>query len=269
MASQSPTADRTSARAQVRRILRAQVASGELQPGEIYSAVVLAKRLDVSATPVREAMLDLASAGLVEAVRNRGFRILTVSPQDLDEIVTLRIWLEVPAMQQVIERASDEEIDALSPLAQNIIDAAQRRDVSDFLLADHTFHTSLLQLARSDRLIRLVDELPGPSQRRPPRADDHAATPRTRPRHLGRPRRDRRRAGHGGRRVGDVSMPGSAAWAARPRRARRCRGGRSGPRRPGRTCRERSRPDPARRPRAAGRCSWGPRGGLHLAGRWH
>src|ERR1044072_5376539 len=164
MASQSPTADRTSARAQVRRILRAQVASGELQPGEIYSAVVLANRLAVSAPPVREAMLDLASAGLVEAVRNRGFRILTVSPQDLDEIVTLRIWLEVPAMQQVIERASDEEIDALSPLAQNIIDAAQRRDVSDFLLADHTFHTSLLQLARNDRLIRLVDELRGQTQ---------------------------------------------------------------------------------------------------------
>jgi DNA-binding GntR family transcriptional regulator len=164
MEPQSPTVDRTSVRTQVRRILRAQVASGELQPGEIYSAVVLAKRLDVSATPVREAMLDLASAGLVEAVRNRGFRILTVSPQDLDEIVTLRIWLEVPAMQQVIERATDEEIDALFPLAQDIIDAAQRRDVSDFLLADDTFHTRLLQLARNDRLIRLVNELRGQTQ---------------------------------------------------------------------------------------------------------
>jgi DNA-binding GntR family transcriptional regulator len=155
----TPTVDRTSVRTQVHRILRAQVASGELQPGEIYSAVTLSKRLGVSATPVREAMLDLASAGLVEAVRNRGFRILTVSPDDLDEIVTLRIWLEVPAMKPVIERATDDEIEALAPFAQNIVDAARRRDVSDFLLADHAFHTRLLQLARNDRLIRLVNEL--------------------------------------------------------------------------------------------------------------
>lgn len=159
MESLSLTVDRTSVRAQVHRILRAQVASGELQPGEIYSAVTLSKRLGVSATPVREAMLDLASAGLVEAVRNRGFRILTVSPEDLDEIVTLRIWLEVPAMRPVIERATDEEIEALAPLAQEIVDAARRGDISDFLLADHAFHTGLLRLARNDRLIRLVSEL--------------------------------------------------------------------------------------------------------------
>lgn len=155
----APTVDRTSVRTQVRRILRAQVASGELQPGEIYSAVVLAKRLGVSATPVREAMLDLASAGLVEAIRNRGFRILTVSPDDLDEIVTLRIWLEVPGMRAVIEQAGDDEVEALAPLARDIVDAAERRDVSDFLLADQAFHTSLLRLARNDRLVRLVNDL--------------------------------------------------------------------------------------------------------------
>ncbi len=159
MGASTPTVDRTSVRTQVRRILRAQVASGELQPGEIYSAVVLAKRLGVSATPVREAMLDLASAGLVEAERNRGFRILTVSPEDLDEIVTLRIWLEVPAMSAVIEHADDDEIEALAPLARDIVDAAKRRDVSDFLVADHVFHTDLLRLARNDRLIRLVSDL--------------------------------------------------------------------------------------------------------------
>ncbi len=159
MESSTPTVDRTSVRTQVRRILRAQVASGELQPGEIYSAVVLAKRLGVSATPVREAMLDLASAGLVEAIRNRGFRILTVSPEDLDEIVTLRIWLEVPGMRAVIEQAGDDEIETLAPLAQDIVDAARRRDVSDFLLADQVFHTALLRLTRNDRLVRLVSDL--------------------------------------------------------------------------------------------------------------
>lgn len=155
----SPPIVRTSVRTQVRTLLRAQVASGELQPGTIYSAVALSKRLGVSATPVREAMMDLANAGLVEAVRNRGFRILTISHQDLDDIVTLRLWLEVPAMEPVIQHASDDDIEALAPLAQDIVDAARRRDVSDFLVADQVFHTRLLHLARNERLVRLVNEL--------------------------------------------------------------------------------------------------------------
>jgi DNA-binding GntR family transcriptional regulator len=52
--------DRTSVREQIRRILHAQVLSGTLVPGQIYSAVALAEELNVSATPVRDATLELA-----------------------------------------------------------------------------------------------------------------------------------------------------------------------------------------------------------------
>ncbi len=64
-------------RGQAVEMLRASIVAGELEPGEIYSAPALAERLGVSATPVREAMLDLAKDGLVEPVRNRGFRIVS------------------------------------------------------------------------------------------------------------------------------------------------------------------------------------------------
>ena len=155
-----PTALRTiSLRSQVKDILRAQIAAGELASDEIYSAVSLAARLGVSPTPVREAMLDLASRGLVEPVRNRGFRVLTVSPQDLDEIVAMRLWLEVPAVERVIELASDEDLEALRPLADRIVMAARRRRTSDFVLADSEFHQALLRLARNERLLETVTEL--------------------------------------------------------------------------------------------------------------
>ncbi len=145
-----------SLRSQISDILRAQIASGELAPDEIYSAVALAERLGVSATPVREAMLDLASSGLVEPVRNRGFRILTVSPADLDEILTLRLWLEVPAVEQVIELASDGELKRLRPMAEQIVAAAERREAANFVLADTAFHEALLGLTRNRRLVRTV-----------------------------------------------------------------------------------------------------------------
>jgi DNA-binding GntR family transcriptional regulator len=157
---------RTTVRDQVKAILQARIVSGELDPGQTYSAVALADTLGVSATPVREAMLDLASAGLVEAVRNRGFRVLTVSDEDLDEIVLLRGWLEVPAMSVIIDRAGDDELTGLRPLADQLLRAARDGDATAFLVADRQFHLALLELTRSRRLVRLVAELRGQTQLR-------------------------------------------------------------------------------------------------------
>ena len=90
-----------SLREQVTRALEAAVVAGELQPGIIYSAPALAERFGVSATPVREAMLDLVGEGMVEPVRNRGFRVVEVSEADLDQISQIRLLIEVPIMGQV------------------------------------------------------------------------------------------------------------------------------------------------------------------------
>lgn len=151
--------DRTSVREQVRRILHAQVLSGTLVPGQVYSAVALAEELNVSATPVREAMLELANAGFVEVVRNRGFRILTISNKDLDEIVELRLMLEVPAIRKVVAVADDAELAALTPLADEIVRAARQGDLPGYLLSDQAFHRALLELGGNGRLVKLVIDL--------------------------------------------------------------------------------------------------------------
>jgi DNA-binding GntR family transcriptional regulator len=153
--------DRTSVREQVRAILHAQIQSGELEAGSIYSAVALGEAMGVSATPVREAMMDLENAGLVETVRNRGFRVRVISATDLDEIVALRTWLEVPATALVIDLATDQELEALRPLAERICEEAGRNDVTGFLVADSTFHSGMLELTGNPRLVKLVGELRG------------------------------------------------------------------------------------------------------------
>src|SRR3954464_7400919 len=102
-----------SLREQAQQVIRASILAGELAAGEIYSASTLAARLAVSPTPVREAMLELANGGLVDPVRNRGFRILTPDEDDLDEISQLRLMLEAPSMRIVAERATDGDLRAL------------------------------------------------------------------------------------------------------------------------------------------------------------
>jgi DNA-binding GntR family transcriptional regulator len=148
-----------SLREQAGQVIRAGIISGELEPGEIYSATVLADRLGVSPTPVREAMLDLANAGLVEAVRNRGFRVLTPDERDLDEIGELRLMVEVPATRLVVERASEEELSALERVVADLESTAEEADLAGFLLADREFHIGLLEMTGNRRLVRLVDQL--------------------------------------------------------------------------------------------------------------
>lgn len=146
----------TSLREQAAQVLRANVVSGHLVPGEIYSVATLAQGLGVSATPVREALLDLASSGLVEPVRNRGFRVLMADDADLDEIGQLRMMLEVPGVRRVVERATDAQIEALRPTVEAIEAAAAEGDLPAFLTADRAFHLGLLELTGNRRLLRLV-----------------------------------------------------------------------------------------------------------------
>jgi DNA-binding GntR family transcriptional regulator len=146
-------------RDQVRRALEAALVAGELKPGELYSAPVLAERFGVSATPVREAMLDLSKDGFVVAERNRGFRVVEMSETDLDEIFQIRLLLEVPTTVQVAKTITPEVLDQLAVIADQIVDFAERGDVIDYLDCDRRFHLLLMSQLGNERLTELVDRL--------------------------------------------------------------------------------------------------------------
>ncbi|GAA3486116.1 MULTISPECIES: GntR family transcriptional regulator [Streptomyces] len=146
-------------RDQVANALRAALIAGELRPGSVYSAPGLAADFGVSATPVREAMLDLAREGLVEPVRNKGFRITEVSERDLDQYTEIRALIEVPVVGKVTRTAAREELEALRPVAEEIVASARKHDLIGYLEADRRFHLTLLGLAGNERLVETVGDL--------------------------------------------------------------------------------------------------------------
>ncbi|MDH6130882.1 DNA-binding GntR family transcriptional regulator [Kitasatospora sp. MAA4] len=146
-------------RDQVAHALRAALISGELRPGAVYSAPALAADFGVSATPVREAMLDLAREGLVEAVRNKGFRVTEVTERDLDDFTEIRALIEVPTVGRVTRSATREQLEALRPVALEIVAAAREHDLIGYLEADRQFHLTLLALAGNARLVEVVGDL--------------------------------------------------------------------------------------------------------------
>ncbi|MFD5712268.1 GntR family transcriptional regulator [Streptomyces pharetrae CZA14] len=146
-------------RDQVAHALRAALISGELQPGRVYSAPALASDFGISATPVREAMLDLVREGLVEPVRNKGFRVTEISERDLDQYSELRALIEVPTVGAVTRSASREQLEALRPVAEEIVVSARDHDLLGYLDADRRFHLALLGLHGNDRLVETVGDL--------------------------------------------------------------------------------------------------------------
>jgi DNA-binding GntR family transcriptional regulator len=139
--------------------IRAEIVSGTLAAGEILSATTLASRLGVSPTPVREAMLDLAGDGLIEPMRNRGYRVVEMTDDDLDEIIALRTMLEVPAMGLVVKQADDASLRALEPTVAAIEGAADSGDIWSFLLADRKLHLALMEFTGNRRLVQTVGRL--------------------------------------------------------------------------------------------------------------
>lgn len=149
----------TNLRVMARSAIRASVITGQLRPGVIYPVSYFASRLGVSATPAREALLDLSSAGLLEVARNKGFRVPDMSEHDLDEIYQLRLLIEVPSVAAVAGRLSAKDERRCTELAQKIEACAASGDVAGFLEFDRLFHSALLSALRNDRLVATVERL--------------------------------------------------------------------------------------------------------------
>jgi DNA-binding GntR family transcriptional regulator len=153
---------RRNLRQEVSHALRGALITGEMRPGVLYSAPVLAEKFGVSATPVREAMLDLANEGLVEAVRNKGFRVTQLSDRDLDEITSIRALIEVPAVSEIAAKCDDEmrpEVEALRPQARELVRLAEVPDLIAYVEADRAFHLALLALGGNRHLVEVVGNL--------------------------------------------------------------------------------------------------------------
>ena len=152
-------APRESLREKVTRELRMALVTGRLVPGQVYSAPALAEQFGVSATPVREAMLDLVREGLVTAVRNKGFRVTRLDETALTECTRLRRLIEPPTLGEVAATADLDDIAAWRSTADEIMATAAAGDVTGYIDADMRFHLGLLGLAGNRLLVDTVRDL--------------------------------------------------------------------------------------------------------------
>jgi DNA-binding GntR family transcriptional regulator len=148
-----------SLRERVRRALVAAIVTGELAPGQLVSVPTLATRFNVSATPVREAVLELEKSGFVEPVRNKGFRITAVSEEALRHVASVRLMIEPTCMERLAASFPTAALPELRADAEGIVDGARTGDLVAYLEADTAFHVRLTAMLGNPITVEIVSDL--------------------------------------------------------------------------------------------------------------
>jgi DNA-binding GntR family transcriptional regulator len=145
--------------------LRELIVAGDLPPK--FSESELAERLNVSRTPVREALERLHGDGLVDA-RGRGVRLISLSEQELRHVYRVRAALEALTAELVAERQAAGEIApaalaALTQLAGAADHATREADLAAGASSNRAFHLRIAELAANppalDALRRIWDQI--------------------------------------------------------------------------------------------------------------
>lgn len=132
--------------------LRESIVAGDFPAGSLHSIYRLAELLEVSRTPVRDAVLRLADLGLVTIERNRGVRIRGVTVADVQSAFELRLMLEVPAASIAASYADADAVEAIKGQLTQMRHCAAKADESGLLRHDRQLHHAISAVMGNPRL---------------------------------------------------------------------------------------------------------------------
>lgn len=146
-------------RNQVYQLLKEDICNGEYQPGQWLQEVELASRFSVSRSPVREALHQLASDGLVVEIPNKGIFVKEFTPKDIEEIFDLRVMLENYAIGRLKDNLSEEGTALLKDYISKFEQAHADNDLKRYIKIDSQFHELLVKLSQNDLLVIVYERI--------------------------------------------------------------------------------------------------------------
>lgn len=139
--------------------LRERIFAGELAPGSFLDEVRLAQELEISRTPLREALKVLTVEGLVRHEPRRGCFVNEVTEQDLDEIFPVLALLEGRCAYEAAQNASDADIAALEDLHEKLAKYGKAKRINEYYETNFTIHEAIITLAGNRWLAMVIADL--------------------------------------------------------------------------------------------------------------
>jgi DNA-binding GntR family transcriptional regulator len=170
--------DETSDRKRIRRsprtlatevysVLKEDILTCQLVPGQMINESKLAQSFEVSKTPIREALRMLIQEGLVEALPSIGYRVVPIELEDLQQLYDMQKILEAAAVERAIPRITERQLAELEELKGETFMLSDRESVIRWFKMNDRFHLAIAEISGNQRLVGMLrsvlDEMFRPS----------------------------------------------------------------------------------------------------------
>ena len=144
---------------QVAERLRELIFDGTLAPGSFLDEVRLCERLEISRTPLREALKVLVAEGIARHEPRRGCFVVEITERDVDEIFPVIALLEGRAAYEATQNAHQADINALESLHERLQNHAAAGDINEYYIANLAIHEAFITLADNRWLAQSIGDL--------------------------------------------------------------------------------------------------------------
>ncbi|MDM0031065.1 MULTISPECIES: GntR family transcriptional regulator [Variovorax] len=144
---------------EVAATLREEIFGGVLVPGAFIDEASVCERLQISRTPLREALKVLTAEGLLRHEPRRGCFVAEVTQRDLDEIFPVIALLEGRCAWEAARHASDDDLAALEALHDRLAKHARARRINDYYATNFAIHEAIIMLADNRWLAQVIGDL--------------------------------------------------------------------------------------------------------------
>ena len=142
-----------------RRAIEDAILSGRLLPGDVLDERLWAKRLGISRTPIREAIRDLASHGLVKSPPRQQAFVCRIDGSELIELFEALIGLETLVAELAARRITDSELQRLRSVHEASETAMKNGNIEEFQACNIRFHAVLADASRNETLLRYLQSV--------------------------------------------------------------------------------------------------------------
>jgi DNA-binding GntR family transcriptional regulator len=130
-----------------------------LAPGQIVSERELARRYEISKTPIREALAKTCHEGLMQRLPGRGYMVSPITIKDIQDLFDLRLILELAAVERVVQKPPQALISQLKVMSEASYNLDDPESHFSFLKTNRTFHLALAEASGNRRIVTALEEL--------------------------------------------------------------------------------------------------------------
>ena len=139
--------------------LRERIFAGELAPGSFIDEPTLCSELEISRTPLREALKVLTAEGLLRHEPRRGCFVSQITERDLDEIFPVIALLEGRCAFEAASNATDADLAALDQLHERLQRSARAKRINEYYETNFAIHEAIILLANNRWLAQVIGDL--------------------------------------------------------------------------------------------------------------